>query len=176
MKALLIVLAISAQATGLHAQDSSFRLAHHIRSTDILLGIHWQGDGRESAKNEKMYRYFEIGLAKSSHYSGICASGSGTVCVSEEMHFGKDKNIFGTKVGAWFHYLIDLGMAMVYYTDFKRGNFKIRPEIGCGLGPMRAVVGFNIPTINNKAFTELAHHNMQLSIQFTLGIKQKILK
>ena len=173
MKPLLIVSLFFILVTRLHAQDSSFRRQQVIRSTDILVGISWQGDGREGAKNEKMYRYVEIGLGRGKYSFGICGGGASAIYISEEMYFGKDKNIFGTKIGAWTHYLLDLGLSLVYYTDFKRGNFKIRPEIGAGLGRMRAVIGFNIPTINNKAFTELAHHNMQASIQFTLGVSKK---
>src|SRR5215216_5159608 len=151
--------------TRLHAQDEGVRLVRNIRSTDVLLGIHWQGDGRESVKDEKTYRYFEIGIAKGKYTEGICSGAGGAVYISEEMYFGRDKNIFGTKLGAWMHYLLDAGLSLVYYTDFKRGNFKIRPELGVGLGRMRAVVGYNLATFNNKAFTELTNRNFQISIQ-----------
>jgi len=176
MKRLLTVTLFFFLATRLHAQDTSYRLVHFVRSTDLLIGVHWQGDGRESAKNEKMYRFIEIGVGKGNYNFSICGGGASSLYISEEMYFGKDKTILGTKVGAWMHYLLDLGLSLVYYTDFKRGNFKVRPEFGVGLGRMRLVVGYNIPTINNKAFTELTHHNMQASLQFTLGIKQKEIK
>src|SRR5215213_6830079 len=165
MKQSFIIFILLFQLNKLHAQDtSSARGFLHTWSTDLLVGLHWQGDGRENAKDEKLYRYIEIGLAKGNYTKGICSGGATAVYVSEEMYFGKDKNIFGTKVGAWTHYLIDIGLSLVYYTDFKRGNFKIRPEFGAGLGGIRAVVGYNIPTIDNNAFTELSHHNMQVSI------------
>jgi hypothetical protein len=171
MKPLLIVLSVLLLSNYVDGQDTSFRLVRSIRSTDILIGVHWQGDARESAKDEKMYRFIEIGVGKGRYTSGICSGAGGAVYISEEMYFGKDKNIFGTKIGAWTHYLLDLGLSLVYYTDFKKGNFKVRPEAGVGLGRMRIVVGYNISTIDNKAFAELSHHNMQASIQFTLGVK-----
>ncbi|MFL5811280.1 MAG: hypothetical protein ACJ749_17290 [Flavisolibacter sp.] len=173
MRTLLIALCFLVCSGSVRGQDTSSRYIRFVRSTDLLVGVHWQGDGRESAQNEKKYRFVEIGFGKGKYNFSICGGGAQTVYVSEEMYFGRDKNIFGTKVGAWMHYLLDIGLSLIYYTDFKRGNFKIRPEFGVGLGRMRAVVGYNIPTIDNKAFTELTHHNMQAGIQFTLGIKQK---
>jgi len=173
MKRMVTVLLVFVLAYRSHSQDSTFMLCYRVRSTDLIIGMNWQGDGREVAKNEKTYRYVEIGIGKGSYNMCICGGGASGVYVSEEMYFGKDKDIFGTKVGGWVHYLIDFGLSLIYYTDFKRGNFKVRPELGVGLGRMRAVFGYNIPTINNKAFTELTHHNMQISIQFTVGVKQK---
>ena len=154
-----------------HAQDSVSRYLRFktVTSTDLLLGVHWQGNTRE----EKTYRYYEIGIAKGRYVHHPHGVTGGAVYVSEEVYFGNGGNIYGTKIGAWMHWLFDAGLAAVYYTNFEKGNFKIRPELGVGMGRLRIVVGYNIPTINNKAFELLKSNNLQISIQFTAGMKKK---
>jgi hypothetical protein len=175
MRPSLLLVVIFISSTKLVAQDSTSgksRWDWKINSTDLLLGVHWQGNTRD----EKMIRYYEIGIAKGRYISHRHGITGGAIYVSEEVHFGKDKNIFGTKIGAWMHWMLDFGMAAIYYTDFDRGNFKIRPELGLGMGRLRAVVGYNIPTINNKAFQELQRNNLQVSVQLALGICKKLIK
>ena len=123
---------------------------------------------------KKNFTYYEVGVAKVRYYyhrHGITAFAG---YVSEEIHFGKDKNIFGTKIGVWSHWLFDLGLSTIYYTDFIKGNFKIRPEFGFGMGRVRLVMGYNIPTISNKAFKELQNNKLQFTAQVTFGLKKKI--
>jgi hypothetical protein len=154
------------------AQDTTYRrspLFYTMRSTDLLIGVHWQGNSRD----DKTLRYYEIGLARGKYISTMESYFGMAVYASEEMYFGRDKNIYGTKIGAWAHWLFDVGASAVYYTDFKRGNFKIRPELGFGAGRLRIVGGYNIPTINNKAFDELRRNNWQASIQTTVGLRKK---
>lgn len=153
------------------SQDTTLpsRLFYTVHSTDVLLGIHWQGNAREN----KMFRYYEAGLAKGRYVSTMEAYTGTAVYASEELYFGPDKTIFGTKLGAWAHWLFDLGMAVVYYTDLHRGNLKIRPEFGGGVGRLRAVVGYNVPTFDNGALKELQKRNVQVSIQLTIGIRKK---
>lgn len=157
---------------GLLAQDSTAKRSLFwgtVRSTDLLLGIHWQG----STKHNKTLCYYEIGIAKGKYISWFEGHSGVAVYASEEMYFSKDKNIFGTKIGAWMHMILDVGLCAVYYTDFQRGNLKIRPELGFGAGRLRFVGGYNIPTINNKAFEALRKNNAQASIQFTVGLRKK---
>ena len=153
------------------AQDSTKfpRLFKTVTSTDLLVGMNWQG----STKAEKTYRFYEIGLAKGRYLYHPHGVTGGAIYISEEVHLNDSGNIYGTKVGVWTHYLFDLGLAAVYYTNFKKGNLKIRPEFGCGMGRLRIVVGYNIPTINNKAFELLKRNDMQISIQFTVGLKKE---
>jgi hypothetical protein len=68
------------------------------------------------------------------------------------------------------------GLSMVYYTDFKKGNLKIRPELGFGMGRFALLIGYNIPTIENKSFDELRRQNMQVAIRAGLGIVKKKVK
>jgi len=114
----------------------------------------------------------EIGIFRRVDYYNRHGAGTFGAYLSEEMSFGK-KNIYGTKAGVFLHAFIDLGMSIVYYTDFKRGNFKLRPEMGIGILGVRIVAGFNVPTINNKAFPELRRKNAQVTIQGTIPWKTK---
>lgn len=143
-----------------------------VQSTDLLFGFHWQGNESE----RKTIRYGEIGVAKTvyaDHYHGRTV---GSLYASEEVHLGGGKNIYGTKLAAFVHLLFDIGLAAVYYTDFERGNFKIRPEFGLGIGRFRAVMGYNIATINNRAFKDLQTNRMQFSLQYMIALHEKILK
>jgi hypothetical protein len=168
MKPGLIVLVLTFLLVNAYAQDSINHTYKLIRSTDLILGINWQGNTRDN----KTYRYYEIGIGKGQYAQGVDFGSGGAVYISEEMYFGPN-TIFGTKLGAWFHWMLDMGAAMVYYTDFDRGNLKIRPELGVGFGRVRAVIGYNIPTFNNKAFKELQQNNMQVCIQVALAIKKR---
>ncbi len=140
-----------------------------VRSTDLLLGVHWQGN----SKNSQTLRYYEIGIAKGKYVSWFEGHSGVAVYASEEMYFSKNKNIFGTKVGGWIHMILDIGLCAVYYTDFQKGNLKIRPELGLGAGRLRFVGGYNIPTVNNKSFEELRKNNLQASLQLTVGLRKK---
>ena len=141
------------------------------QKSELVLGINWQGNWNDEIKS---LRYLEIGYAKSIHQSGRHGPISAGLYASEEVYFG-DRNIYGTKIGAYTHYLFDIGLSMIYYTDFKKGNFKVRPEFGFGIGALRMVLGYNIPTINNKAFPELRKNNAQVTIQFFLPVKKKLI-
>ncbi|HEX2631093.1 MAG TPA: hypothetical protein VHM26_18895 [Chitinophagaceae bacterium] len=143
--------------------------------TELVLGYNWQADWRDE-QDSKTRGYIEVGVGRSIHSSGRHGSAVGGIYASEEIHFGSN-NIYGTKLGAYTHFfLFDLGLAMVYYTDFKKGNFKLRPEMGFGMGPVRAVFGFNVPTIDNKAFEELSRHRAQVTVQVMVPLHKKILK
>ncbi|HEX8314544.1 MAG TPA: hypothetical protein VF609_06115 [Flavisolibacter sp.] len=156
------------------AQDSLRKrhVYHTIKSTDILVGIHAQMDG-EGTKN---YTFYEIGVAKAIYRDGRHGASGSAVYLSEELHFGRDKNIYGTKFGIWHHWLLDVGLAVVYYTDLRAGNLKVRPEIGVGMARHRVVMGYNIPTIDNTAFKELQKNKLQFSAQITFGIHRKIVQ
>jgi hypothetical protein len=69
-----------------------------------------------------------------------------------------------------------MGLSVVYYTDFKRGNLKLRPELGFGVGRAGILVGYNIPTINNRAMPELQKQNAQVTFRVGFGVKKKELK
>jgi hypothetical protein len=70
--------------------------------------------------------------------------------------------------------LIDVGIALVYYTDFKKGNLKFRPEFGIGWGAFRAVFGCNTGTINNKSWEALRNQRAQETVQLMVPVNKKI--
>jgi len=150
---------------------NSNRLFKTYKKSEILTGVSWQGN----VKEDEYIRYLEIGLARSIHYYGMHGPASIGVFAAEEIYIG-DSNIYGTKIGAYIHYLFDFGLSMIYYTDFKKGNFKVRPEFGVGMGLIRIVIGYNFPTIDNKAFDELRKNNGQVTIQLLIPAKKRIIK
>ena len=74
------------------------------------------------------------------------------------------------------HSPVGLGFSIVYYTDFKRGNLKLRPEVGLVMGRAGILVGFNIATVNNKAMPELQKENAQVTFRLALGVSKKEIK
>ncbi len=157
---------------GIFAQDRASNRSSSLvdKSTDLLIGMNWQGNGDD----KKLSRFYEIGIAKGRYKNTELGTSGTAIYASEEIYFGKDGNIYGTKVGAWTHQFLDFGIAAIYYTDFDRGNFKLRPEIGFGLNRVRAAFGYNIPTIDNRAFTRLEKHDFQISIQTTVSLHKKL--
>lgn len=140
---------------------------HRHVKTEIVTGLNFQ-----SGKGNETRRYFELGIARSIHNYGMHGPASAGIYLSEEISFD-EKNIYGTKLGAYTHYLFDIGLAIVYYTNFEKGNLKLRPELGLGIGPVRITGGYNIPTFANKAFGELRKNNGQLTIQCLIPVKKQ---
>ena len=155
------------------AQESSLQKSENryktLKQIEILAGISWQGN---TADKVSIMRYGEIGIAKSIHSHGRHGPATIGIYLAEEIHFGGGNSVFGTKLGFYTHYMFDIGIAVIYYTDFQKGNLKLRPELGIGMGAIRAVFGFNISTINNRAFELLRQNNAQLSLQFMIPVKK----
>lgn len=148
-------------------------LNKRYRSTAVVTGFNWQPSLRGDVG---MLRYSELGVARMVHQFTRHGPITMGVLVSEEMYFGKE-NIYGTKAGLFTHFMmIDLGFSAVYYTDFKRGNFKLRPEFGIGMMGFRAVLGLNVPTLWNKDFYRLQKNYGQVTVQLMLGVKRKEIK
>ena len=156
-------------------QDSTYKPPgfREEKATDILIGYNIQGNWSDSTG--RMNKYFEIGIGRGKyfyHRHGVTAL---VIYLSEEILLSKNK-IYGTKIGCFAHWLFDAGFSIIYYTDFKKGNLKLRPELGVGMGRIRAIIGYNIPTISNKAMPELRRQNAQITIQAGLGIKKQQIK
>lgn len=156
------------------AQDSSLQkrenLYNRLKQAEILAGVSWQGNLGDKVP---LMRYAEIGIAKSIHAHSRHGPATFGIYAAEEIHITDANSVFGTKLGFYTHYMFDIGFAVIYYTDFKKGNLKLRPELGVGMGALRAVFGFNIPTINNRAFELLRQNNAQLTLQFMIPVKKK---
>lgn len=94
-----------------------------------------------------------------------------TIGPSVEFSLGESP-VYGFKFGGWVNVnLITFGLSTVYYTDFHRGNFKIRPEAGVGFHAAKLTMGLNIPTIANKDFFPLKSSLMQISLGILLKVK-----
>ncbi len=152
----------------LAVRDRPVFMLSRYRHTGIVTGFHIQ----HSMHNDvNTLRYLELGLARTIHEYGRHGPVSMGIYFGEEIYPGSQP-VFGTKAGIFTHYLIDLGFAAVFYTDFKYGNFKLRPEMGIGMGDFRAVVGINIPTLRNRDFHRLQKNYGQISFQYSWPVKK----
>lgn len=118
-----------------------------------------------------MRKYLEIGISRSYHVDGFEGGAAIGTYLSQEIHFG-DKNVYGTKLGIYTHYMLDIGFAAVYYTDFEKVNLKLRPELGVGMGAVRIVGGYSLPVFGNKNFERLAKSTGQITIQGFIPVKK----
>lgn len=144
-----------------------------FKRTELVFAINWQGNWKDETK---LLRYLEIGFAKSIHEGGRHGPVSFGIYLSEEIYFQQDSSVFGTKFGAYTHWLFDLGFATIIYTDFENISLKLRPELGVGMGSFRAVIGYNVPTVNNNAFKQMSKNNAQITIQVFIPVHKKEIK
>jgi hypothetical protein len=107
--------------------------------------------------------YGEIGFA----YNAFGNTGPEPVgwCyfASAEVRIG-NKLLAGPKIGAWFGggaAGLALGVNLIYYTDFRDGSLRVRPEVGFGVDIWKVVYGYNIP---------LTHSDFEGVNRSTIGI------
>lgn len=173
--AFLLVFAVTGVQLPLQAQGTDSLILGadeyntRYRKTALVTGYHLQFNSRKGSGD---LQFLELGLARMIEQNGRHGPVTMGVYVSEEIYPGK-QSIFGTKAGVFLHYMFDLGFSAVYYTDFRNGNFRLRPEFGIGFMGMRAVAGFNIPTIRNKDFYRLQKNYGQISLQLFIKLHQK---
>ncbi len=136
----------------------------------LLLGINLQGSTQVNP--EKSLKYLKIGLHRTvTDFGGRHMPIAWTCGLSTEILLDKSP-IYGFKMSTWATaFFFVAGMSTVYYTDFKQGNFKIRPEIGFGAYPFKLTMGYNIPTIFNKDFERVRRNNMQITLNILLRLK-----
>ena len=137
----------------------------------LLVGGNLQ-QAKDENQKEFTRKYLEIGIHKTiTAYDWHHPSAMWTHGLSVEIS-SADKTIFGFKYGAWGEFwLFVLGLNVIYYTDFQKGNFKIRPELGIGAHPFKLTFGFNIPTIQNAKFKELQKSYGQITLNVLLKLK-----
>jgi hypothetical protein len=112
--------------------------------------------------------FVEIGLAKRTigderHYT-IGFTGY-SVEFKPGNHF-----IMAPKVGVWGGAMSPLliGLNLLFYTDFVKGNLVFRPEAGVGLPFFKLVYGYN-SALTNKNFAGVNKHN--IGLLFILKLK-----
>lgn len=137
----------------------------------FLVGAHLQmaKDHNDSTYSRKL---LEIGMHHTTTIDGLRHPKSViTIGPSLEFSLG-EAPVYGFKFGGWINVnLITLGISSIYYTDFHRGNFKIRPEFGIGFHAAKLALGLNIPTIANADFFPLKSSLVQLSLNILLKVK-----
>ena len=138
-------------------------------SNTLLIGTNYQGNDTSSTK--KVSRcYGEFGYHKTSIYYGRHGPSMLTYGISTLISLDKDK-IVGFRAGVWTSYLFAAGLHITYYTNFRKGNLRVTPELGFGLGGLKFAVGYNIPTFRNKDFESLRYANLQATINYLIKIR-----
>ena len=138
-------------------------------SNTLLIGTNYQGNDTSSTKKVSRW-YGEFGYHKTSIYYGRHGPSMLTYGISTLISLDKDK-IVGFRAGVWTSYLFAAGLHITYYTNFRKGNLKITPEVGFGLGGLKLAVGYNIPTFRNKDYDALRYANLQATINYLIKIK-----
>lgn len=152
-------------------QNLKFRQPFRETAIKLLVGGNLQQVHRSDSKDYNR-KYLEIGIHKTiTSFDGHHPASSFTHGLSLEM--APEANpIYGFKYSAWAQvWCFVLGLGGVYYTDFDKGNFKIRPEIGIGMYPFKLSAGFNVSTIRNKDFKELQQAQGQVTLNILLKLK-----
>jgi hypothetical protein len=140
-------------------------------SKNLLVGYNYQtNDDTNVSRNVKRH-FLEAGF----HRTNISFNrhGPATFTYGGSVLAALDKNkIVGFRAGAWLGGLLEFGLSMTYYTDFKRGNLKITPELGLGANRFKLAAGYNIPTFRNKDFDALRYATTQFSLNYLIRIKR----
>ena len=164
-------LSSSCQVDTTSNQRLKFRQPFQETVIKLLVGGNFQQAYRTDGK-EYNRKYLEIGIHKTiTAFGGHHPASSFTHGFSLEI--APEANpIYGFKYSAWAQvWCFVLSLGGVYYTDFDKGNFKIRPEIGIGMYPFKLSAGFNVPTIRNKDFKELQRAQGQVTLNILLKLK-----
>ena len=170
---LLSMASISAAGQPLVREDTLFTCGrtHREIAYQLLIGFHLQGSSRNDP-GIGTRKYAEIGLHRTlTGVRGPHPPGGFTYGFSTEVLLDKHP-IYGVKVGTWASaMLLGLGLQAIYYTDFREGNFKIRPEFGIGTPSFKLSFGYNIPMPYNQDFARMRYADLHLSLQGLLKLK-----
>jgi hypothetical protein len=160
-------------AMGQQRRDSVAFPVRNYRETayKLLVGVNFQGSSRE-AHQDINRKYIEVGLHRTlTDYGGYHPPIALTYGLSTEILLDPNP-VYGFKVSGWATaMLFVLGASTVYYTDFEKGNLKIRPELGVGMHPFKLTVGYNIPTLWNKDFERMRYADLQITLNIVLKLK-----
>jgi hypothetical protein len=148
------------------------RELYRVKSHDLIIGNHLVA-GEESEFEGPSFYFLELGYARTISARGG-HHGPGTAVMSVSQSFAINREfVTATRVGMSFRgWLASMGLYLSYYTDFEYGNLKIAPEFGMGLPNFKAVMGFNIPTINNRDFAAIQHGLYQFTLNFNLPLSK----
>lgn len=80
-----------------------------------------------------------------------------------------DRPLIAPQIGGWFGMPFCVGgLNLAYYTDFRQGAWRLRPEVGIELASGRITYGYNIP-LSNKEMPGVNTH--QLSFRVFIPVK-----
>ena len=114
--------------------------------------------------NRGKYGFADIGFAIN-HYGTNRHPFSIDYFISNEIKLSKDV-IIGPKVGIWVGGGFAMGLNLIYYTNFEKGNLVFRPEIGIGFEKAKLVYGYNWNW--TKALNGINQHQVGLTYCITL--------
>jgi hypothetical protein len=156
--------------SNVYAQDSLQR-RHGPDTTTTIKRIALIG-GLHAGK----YVYGEIGFGRSvMHFNPAHGMFSWGASVSSEIQIGKDI-LFGPKLSVTGGSMgLVEGVSAIYYTDFKKGTFVLRPEIGFGIADARLTYGYNLRIGDKVKRKEMAgiNSNVISIIVFPVTIASK---
>ena len=173
-----IFIGLMLASTLLRAQpaDSTHTLAfpqnpYHEKAVDLAVSYHFQGDSRSMDSTDN-FHFLGIGLQLTNAvFGGHHGPSTFSYGVGTEIMISDLPTIYGFRAGSWVSgYAFTSGLHLVYYTDFDRGNLKLRWDFGLGGRRLRVTMGFNIPTIYNRDFEQLRRQDAQLGVQWQLPI------
>jgi hypothetical protein len=135
------------------AADSIHKYGTFHKEFSLLTGL-----------NQGAYSFADIGLAIN-EYGSFRHPFAAAYFVSSEVKMGKDV-IIGPKIGVWMGGGYVVGLNLIYYTDFMKGSFVFRPEIGIGIQKAKLVYGYNWKW--KKSFNGIDEHIISLAYCFRL--------
>lgn len=183
MKTFIFLFTLFFFVSNLHAQqptkrlkydslDYKIRIIEKHKMRQILFGYNFQ-QTRTPTTDDSTFHYIEIGYNKSTLISGYGLYNFTTYGLGTEILVGKN-TIIGFKASAWRTVLpfVGLGINSIFYTDFRQGSFKIRPEIiFLGAQPFKISVGANLPFLCNNRFERMKHNWGQITFNALIKVK-----
>ena len=139
------------------------------RRYQVLVGASVQASGDDEVEGRGR-RYLCVGLYRTYttydpyHPDPFLRHG-----VAAEVSLGREPIYglrYGATVGLW---IVTAGAHVIYYTDGRRRDVRIRPEIGYGMRGFTLAAGYNARVYRDADFRALQPHSMQLSLRVFLG-------
>jgi len=155
----LLTIGLILIATQSYSQSNDSTQNFAIRNGDKYLSLLFGYNGWTN-------NFGELGLAKNQLNEVGPHPLGWTLFASTEFKLSTHETIIGPKIGVWAGGgvgLVAVGLCTIYYTDFDKGTWRLRPEIGFGLDRFKLVYGYNIP-LTNKEFDKINESNISLTV------------
>ena len=135
----------------------------------LLVGASVEGSGEEEGEGRGR-RFFELGLYRTyTTYDFHHPDPFFTHGLAVEVSPGSEP-VYGLRYGAWLGiWMFTAGTHVVCYTDGRRRDLRIRPELGFGARAFKLAMGYNARVYRDAGYRPLQPHSMQLSLSVLLG-------